>query len=107
MASKVGIMRKQEVATKLRRLVVSAVLAVIGVGVGPAAGRAQTGRVVGSVYDSIAGGPLEDAAVFLWQTPYRAVSDADGRFRITTDMGVEITAPVLVIAAGGGSFVPR
>jgi len=31
----------------------------------------------------------------------------DGRFRITTDMGVEITASVLVIAAGGGSFVPR
>ncbi|MFZ1991741.1 MAG: NAD(P)/FAD-dependent oxidoreductase, partial [Alphaproteobacteria bacterium] len=32
---------------------------------------------------------------------------ADGRFRITTDMGTEITASVLVIAAGGGSFVPR
>ena len=31
----------------------------------------------------------------------------DGRFKVTTDMGVEITAPVLVIAAGGGSFVPR
>src|SRR5215475_10879887 len=31
----------------------------------------------------------------------------DGRFRLTTDMGVEITASVLVIAAGGGSFVPR
>jgi len=31
----------------------------------------------------------------------------DGRFKVTTDMGVEITAPVLVVAAGGGSFVPR
>ena len=31
----------------------------------------------------------------------------DGRFKVTTDMGDEIIAPVLVIAAGGGSFVPR
>jgi hypothetical protein len=35
------------------------------------------------VYDSIAEGPLADAAVFLWDTPYRAVTDADGRFVIT------------------------
>lgn len=31
----------------------------------------------------------------------------DGKFKITTDVGTSITAPVLVIAAGGGSFVPR
>ncbi|MBL8552518.1 MAG: NAD(P)/FAD-dependent oxidoreductase [Hyphomonadaceae bacterium] len=31
----------------------------------------------------------------------------DGRFKLTTDQGTEITAHVLVIAAGGGSFVPR
>ena len=31
----------------------------------------------------------------------------DGKFTITTDQGTVITAPVLVIAAGGGSFVPR
>jgi thioredoxin reductase (NADPH) len=31
----------------------------------------------------------------------------DHRFRITTEMGTQITAPVIVIAAGGGSFVPR
>ncbi len=30
-----------------------------------------------------------------------------GRFRITTDGGTQITAPVVVVAAGGGSFVPR
>ena len=32
---------------------------------------------------------------------------ADKRFRLTTELGSTITAPVLVIAAGGGSFVPR
>jgi thioredoxin reductase (NADPH) len=32
---------------------------------------------------------------------------ADKRFKLTTELGVSITAPVLVIAAGGGSFVPR
>ncbi len=31
----------------------------------------------------------------------------DGRFRLTTELGTTITAPVLAIAAGGGSFVPR
>jgi thioredoxin reductase (NADPH) len=31
----------------------------------------------------------------------------DGKFKITTDQGTSITAPVLAIAAGGGSFVPR
>jgi thioredoxin reductase (NADPH) len=31
----------------------------------------------------------------------------DGKFRLTTELGTQITAPVLVIAAGGGSFVPR
>src|SRR5262249_44080306 len=31
----------------------------------------------------------------------------DGKFKITTEIGTTITAPVLVIAAGGGSFVPR
>ncbi|HVY85705.1 MAG TPA: NAD(P)/FAD-dependent oxidoreductase [Caulobacterales bacterium] len=31
----------------------------------------------------------------------------DGRFKITTELGTEVTAHVLVLAAGGGSFVPR
>lgn len=31
----------------------------------------------------------------------------DGKFKLTTELGTSITAPVLVIAAGGGSFVPR
>jgi len=31
----------------------------------------------------------------------------DKRFRLKTELGTIITAPVLVIAAGGGSFVPR
>ena len=44
--------------------------------------QAQTGSVQGTVFDSIAGTPLVDAAVFLWDTPYRAVTDEEGRFRI-------------------------
>lgn len=32
---------------------------------------------------------------------------ADGRFKLTTDAGTELVAPVVVIAAGGGSFVPK
>lgn len=43
---------------------------------------ASQGVVTGSVWDSISGSPLEDAAVFLWDTPYGAVSDAQGRYRI-------------------------
>jgi thioredoxin reductase (NADPH) len=31
----------------------------------------------------------------------------DGKWRLTTDDGVVIEAPVVVIAAGGGSFVPK
>ncbi len=32
---------------------------------------------------------------------------ADGRWKLTTDAGTEIVAPVVVVAAGGGSFVPK
>ncbi len=32
---------------------------------------------------------------------------SDGRWKITTDAGTSITAPVIVIAAGGGSFTPK
>lgn len=31
----------------------------------------------------------------------------DGRYRVRTDLGTTITAPVVVIAAGGGSFQPK
>ncbi|HSZ74683.1 MAG TPA: NAD(P)/FAD-dependent oxidoreductase [Rhizomicrobium sp.] len=31
----------------------------------------------------------------------------DGRWKLTTDVGTELVAPVVVIAAGGGSFVPK
>lgn len=43
---------------------------------------AQHATIVGTVFDSISGAPLVDAAVFLWETPYRGVSDDDGSFRI-------------------------
>src|SRR5262249_24166492 len=32
---------------------------------------------------------------------------SDNRWKLTTDTGTEIMAPVLVVAAGGGSFVPK
>jgi thioredoxin reductase (NADPH) len=31
----------------------------------------------------------------------------DGKWRLATDVGTVLTAPVIVIAAGGGSFVPK
>ena len=31
----------------------------------------------------------------------------DGKWRVTTDLGTIITAPVMIIAAGGGSFMPK
>lgn len=40
------------------------------------------GRIEGMVFDSAAGAPLPDAAVFLWGTPHRGVSDDEGRFVI-------------------------
>ena len=44
--------------------------------------RAQTGSVTGTVHDSIQGGPLPQAMVYLHGTSHRGVSDAEGRFRI-------------------------
>jgi len=32
---------------------------------------------------------------------------SDNRWKLTTDAGTEIVAPVVVVAAGGGSFVPK
>jgi thioredoxin reductase (NADPH) len=32
---------------------------------------------------------------------------SDGKWKLTTDAGTELVAPVVVIAAGGGSFVPK
>lgn len=43
---------------------------------------AQTGSVEGVVHDSLSSAPLTDAAVFLWETSYRAETDEEGRFRI-------------------------
>jgi thioredoxin reductase (NADPH) len=31
----------------------------------------------------------------------------EGQWRVTTDRGLQVTAPVVVIAAGGGSFTPK
>jgi hypothetical protein len=54
----------------------------LALALGPGAVAAQTAVVTGSVYDSIDGEPLVDAAVFLWETPYQATTDESGHFRI-------------------------
>jgi hypothetical protein len=51
-------------------------------------GRAS-GAVRGEVYDSTAHEPLANAAVFLWNTPHRAVTDSAGRFLMTDIPGGE------------------
>jgi thioredoxin reductase (NADPH) len=43
---------------------------------------------------------MNEMAVSLDKTP-------DGKWTIATDLGTTITAPVIVIAAGGGSFQPK
>jgi thioredoxin reductase (NADPH) len=43
---------------------------------------------------------LNEMATALSKTP-------DGKWKITTDLGTTIEAPVLVVAAGGGSFQPK
>jgi len=48
-----------------------------------AAAAQNTGTIRGLVYDSTAQQPLVDAAVFLWGTPYRSSTDAEGRFEIS------------------------
>jgi len=61
----------------------------VAVGLGTTPLRAQEplpeeglGRIQGVVFDSTSGEPLSDAAVFLWGTAHRAVSDDEGRFSI-------------------------
>lgn len=61
-------------------------------------------ELTGSLLTQI--GPFEpvfhfgEMAASLGKTP-------DGRWRLTTDAGTVLTAPVLVVAAGGGSFVSK
>ena len=45
--------------------------------------QAQQGVVYGAVYDSTRAEPLANAAVVLWETPFGAVTDAEGRYRIS------------------------
>lgn len=67
---------------KVRSLMLPlAAFAVLGGGFGAHA-QDTTGSVHGSVMDSTTMAPLQDAAVFLWDTPYRATTDADGSFRM-------------------------
>lgn len=43
---------------------------------------AQVGSVRGTIHDSIDGGPLARATVYLWDTSHRGVTDEEGHFRI-------------------------
>lgn len=55
-------------------------LGIVLLAISPALLAAQTASVRGMVFDSLSHGPLSDAAVFLWETPHQAVTDAAGRF---------------------------
>lgn len=57
-------------------------LGLVVVSTTPTTASAQVGSVYGVVHDSIGDGPLVDAAVFLWDTPFRTATDAEGRYRI-------------------------
>jgi hypothetical protein len=72
------------VPRKLSRIPLLPALALLAIGSSPTAGQVGSARgtVRGTVYDSIEGTPLQDAAVFLWNTPHRAETDAEGRFVI-------------------------
>ncbi len=48
-----------------------------------------------------------DPVFHLAQMAEKLDKTADGHWRITTDAGTQIEAPVIVIAAGGGSFIPK
>jgi protocatechuate 3,4-dioxygenase beta subunit len=61
---------------------VLALVAIVTLVVAAGGAHAQSGTVHGTVYDSIADAPLADAAVFLWDTPYQAVTNAAGEYRI-------------------------
>lgn len=65
-----------------RHVTIGVRIAIVCAAIGPGALNAQTGSVVGTVYDSIDSGPLVDAAVFLWSTPFRGVTDEEGRYQI-------------------------
>ncbi len=63
-------------------------------------GQELTGRLLEQIAPFEPVFHLGEMAASLDKTP-------DGKWRLTTDAGTVLTAPVLVIAAGGGSFVPK
>ncbi|MDX9690258.1 MAG: NAD(P)/FAD-dependent oxidoreductase [Proteobacteria bacterium] len=48
-----------------------------------------------------------DPAFHFGQMAEKMEKTADGKWRVTTDRGTILEAPVVVLAAGGGSFVPK
>lgn len=45
--------------------------------------------------------------VFHFQQMAERIEKVEGRWRLSTDLGTVIEAPVIIIAGGGGSFVPK
>lgn len=70
-------------APKLSTLVLVTVVAVTTAAEGlQAQNQAVRGSISGAIFDSTAHQPLVDAAVFLWDTPYRSTTDAEGHFAL-------------------------
>lgn len=70
-------------APKLSTLVLVTVVAVTTAAEGlQAQNQAVPGSISGAIFDSTAHQPLVDAAVFLWDTPYRSTTDVEGHFAL-------------------------
>jgi thioredoxin reductase (NADPH) len=63
-------------------------------------GQELTDRIMEQIKPFNAGFHFGEMAAALVRLP-------DNRWKLSTDAGTEIVAPVLVVAAGGGSFVPK
>ncbi len=70
-------------APRLSTLVLVTVVAVTTAAQGlQAQNQAVRGSISGAIFDSTAHQPLVNAAVFLWDTPYRSTTDAEGHFAL-------------------------
>lgn len=113
-------MQRSDIRAHLGIILLTGLLSSLGPGASRLAAQgdegAAAGLITGVVWDSISGAPLADAAVFLWDTPYRGVSGPDGHFRVEGvpdgeysllffhtrlgEMGVSAGPVTLVVEAG-------
>lgn len=78
-----GLALRDALPGRIRSLLTLVALTALTGVPGEVRGQDDPASVQGTVVDSIALLPLPDAAVFLWGTPYRGVTDAEGRFTIS------------------------